>query len=207
MITKGELHTRWFSRTHYFWPQEPQSSLCVYTIYICMYLRSPPMAGCAREDEASPLVPDEELALGEAIAEVATDPPPSPDGMILADSLVYIAAAALTRRAWTMRQTRQTAWRLLRRGGKQKLRAAAVCSQTSDPSRSLGSIDVPPCLCKFWSKAGQRQKMSPRWSVKCRLEGGKGGDRGHMDFFRLQQSGCRSRLLFRRPFSSAEKNR
>lgn len=58
------------------------------------------MAGGAVEDEAAPLVLVEELALGEATAaEVATVPPPSPEGMIFADSLVYVAAAVLTRRA------------------------------------------------------------------------------------------------------------
>lgn len=48
------------------------------------------MGGCADE---------EELALGEATDEVAMVPSPSPEGMILADSLVYVAAAVLARRA------------------------------------------------------------------------------------------------------------
>lgn len=68
------------------------------------------MAGCAGADEAAPLALDEaeELILGDAIGEVSTVPP-SPEGMILADSFAYVAAAVLTRRSWTTRRTLQTA--------------------------------------------------------------------------------------------------
>lgn len=65
---------------------------------------------CAGEDEeALPVLDEELLALGEATAEVATVPPPSPEGMILADSLVYVASPAqCTKASVALETTRRT---------------------------------------------------------------------------------------------------